>query len=258
MDDQSEAADVPAPVMRILRFVRQVGIDLVRYYNRLDVRVDEPLPDRPCLIVGNHGFGGIFDLNVLAVLGILDQLATDRPVTALTHQLAWTLRVGPLLQTFGSRPASRDSALKAFASGHHVLVFPGGDVEASRSFRHRNRVTFAGRAGFAKLALEADVPIVPVVTAGAGNTLFVLTDGQPLARRLGLDRLLRYKALPISISIPWGLNVGLVGLLPYLPLPAKLRSVVLSPMHPNSGEDAAAFAARVEATMQSALDELVS
>jgi 1-acyl-sn-glycerol-3-phosphate acyltransferase len=240
-----------------MRFLRQVGIDLVRYYNRLEVRVEQVLPDRPCLIVGNHGFGGIFDLNVFAVLGTLDQLTGDRPVTALTHQLAWTLRVGPLLETVGSRPANSGSATGAFAAGHHVLVFPGGDIEASRPHRRRNQVTFAGRSGFAQLAIETGVPIVPVVTAGAGDTLFVLSDGQPLARWLGLDRLLRYKVLPVSISIPWGLNVGLVGLLPYLPLPAKMRTVVLPAMSARSGEDPAAYAARVEAAMQVAMDHLV-
>src|ERR1700712_2514075 len=106
-----------------MRFLRQVGIDLVRYYNRLQVRVEQALPDSPCLIVGNHGFGGIFDLNVFAVLGTLDQLAADRPVTALTHQLAWTLQVGALLETVGSRPATRKSAMQALAAGHRVVVF---------------------------------------------------------------------------------------------------------------------------------------
>ncbi|MDQ1632544.1 MAG: hypothetical protein QOC80_2516 [Frankiaceae bacterium] len=254
--DHTEA-DVPAPVVEVLRFLRRLGIELVRHYHRLEVTIDAPLPDRPCLVVGNHGFGGIIDLNVFAVLGILDQLSTTRPVTVLTHQLAWTLRVGPLLESLGSRPASRASATEAFASGHHVLVFPGGDVEASKPWRRRHRVTFAGRTGFAAMAIQTNVPIVPIVTAGAGSTLFVLTDGQPLARRLGLDRLLRYKVLPVSISIPWGLNVGLVGLLPYLPLPAKLRSRVLPAMEPDEGESAAAFAVRVEAAMQSAMGELV-
>ncbi len=261
MDDEPTdrvEAEVPGPATAVLRFLRRSGIELVRHYHRLDVRVDAPLPERPCLVVGNHGFGGIFDLNVFAVLGILDRLVTDRPVTVLTHQLAWTLQVGPLLESLGSRPASRTSARDAFAAGHHVLVFPGGDIEASKPFRRRHQVTFAGRSGFAEMAMQADVPVVPVVTAGAGNTLLVLTDGQAMARRLGLGRLLRYKVLPVSVSIPWGLNVGLVGLLPYLPLPAKMRSRVLPAMRPGEGEDAVDFAARVEATMQKAMDELIS
>jgi hypothetical protein len=37
------------------------------------------------------------------------------------------------------------------------------------------------------LAVEAGVPFVPVVTAGAGQSLLVLSDGRRLARALRLD-----------------------------------------------------------------------
>lgn len=43
------------------------------------------------LFVANHGFGGIFDLNVFAVGATFEQLKLDRDVTILTHQVAWTL-----------------------------------------------------------------------------------------------------------------------------------------------------------------------
>ena len=241
-----------------VRFLRQAGIELVRYYNRLAVRVEAPIPDRPCLIVANHGFGGIVDLNVFAVLGTLDRLAADRPVTTLTHQLAWTLKLGRLLETVGCQPAHTKSATDALAAGRHVLVMPGGDVDAGKSFRRRNQIDFAGRSGFAHLAVDAGVPVVPIVTAGAGKTLFVLTSGRPLARWLRLDKRLRYNVLPVTISIPWGLSVGLVGLLPYLPLPAKLQTVVMPPMEAGENESPAAFAARVHERMQTTMDRLVA
>ena len=104
------------------------------------------------------------------------------PVTVLTHQLAWTLRVGRLVEPLGARPASRGSAVEAFEAGHHVLVFPGGDKDAAKTFEDRNRVIFDGRSGFAKLAIDQDVPIVPVVTAGAGESLWVLSSGERLAQ----------------------------------------------------------------------------
>lgn len=88
------------------------------------------------------------------------------------------------------------------------------------------------------------MPVVPVVTAGAGTTLFVLTSGRPFARWLGLDKRFRYKVLPVTISIPWGVSVGVVGLLPYLPLPARMRTVVMPAMEPGANESHAAFAAR--------------
>ncbi|CAB4915517.1 unannotated protein [freshwater metagenome] len=115
---------------------------------------------------------------------------------------------------------------------------------------------FSGRTGFARLAIEAGVPVVPVVTAGAGESLLVLSSGKRLARALRLDKVLRLKTLPLSVSIPWGVNLGLVGLLPYLPLPTKLGTTVLAPMRPEADETAEEFAVRVHSAMQAELDEL--
>ncbi|MSX07815.1 MAG: glycerol acyltransferase, partial [Actinobacteria bacterium] len=154
------------------------------------------------------------------------------------------------------RPAGRQTALDAFAEGSSVLVFPGGDVDALKSWRHRNDIVFSGRTGFARLAIEAGVPVVPVVTAGAGESLLVLSSGKRLARALRLDKVLRLKTLPLSVSIPWGVNLGLVGLLPYLPLPTKLGTTVLAPMRPEADETAEEFAVRVHSAMQAELDEL--
>jgi 1-acyl-sn-glycerol-3-phosphate acyltransferase len=232
---------------------RQLASGAVRRYNRLEVIVDAPIPEEPSLLVANHGFGGILDLNVLAIFAALDDLALDRPVTSLTHHLAWRAGIGRLVEAAGARPASRESAMTAFEAGHHVLVLPGGDLDAGKSWSRRNQIVFGGRRGFARLAMEAGVPIVPIVTAGAGESLLVLSDGQRLAKAVRVDRHLRTKALPVSLSIPWGLNVGLVGLAPYFPLPTKLVTRVLPAMRPQPDETSADYADRVEWAMQRAL-----
>ena len=239
-----------------LALIRQSAIEFVRRYHRLQVDADAQIFDDPVLFVANHGFGGVLDLNVMAVGAALEDLHLDRPVTFLTHQLAWTLGVGPLIEHLGARPASQESARQAFADGHHVVVFPGGDLDAAKKFTDRNHIVFGGRSGFAKLAMEQHVPIVPIVTAGAGESLLVLSDGERLARVLRLDKLLRVKALPTSISLPWGLNVGAVGMLPYLPLPTKLHTRVLPATDALPGEDAAAYAERIHTAMQDALTEM--
>ncbi len=117
---------------------------------------------------------------------------------------------------------------------------------------------FDRRCGVARLAIAHNVPIVPVVTARAGDSLFVLSDGQGLARALQLPRLLRVKALPISVSIPWGVSVGVAGMLPYVALSTKLTTAVMSAMTAQPGETAEDYAARVEAAMQARLNELVA
>lgn len=240
----------------VVQSVRRRAVEFVRRYHRLDVELEVESLDCPVLFVANHGFGGIVDLNVLAVGAVLEDLDFGRPVTFLTHQLAWTLGVGPLVEQFGARPANRDSAHEAFAEGHDVVVFPGGDLDAFKAFPERNQVVFGGRTGFAQLSIDEGVPIVPIVTAGAGESLLVLSDGERLARALRLDKLLRVKAVPITLSLPWGLSVGGTGLLPYLPLPTKLDTRVLPAMHPLPGESAALYADRVHSAMQDALTEM--
>jgi 1-acyl-sn-glycerol-3-phosphate acyltransferase len=72
------------------------------------------------------------------------------------------------------------------------------------------------------------VPIVPVVAVGGQETALFLARGERLASALGLDRLLRLKVLPISLALPWGLNVG--DFLGHLPLPAKITVEALPPI----------------------------
>ncbi|WP_278265238.1 lysophospholipid acyltransferase family protein [Nocardia sp. AG03] len=213
----------------------------------------DPAPG-PVLVVANHGFGGIFDLNVLAARSAYVYVGDPRRVVTLTHHMAWAIGLGPLLGKLGAEPATGENALRALARGEHVLVFPGGDVDAFKSWGERNEIVFAGRTGFARLAIQAGVPIVPVVTSGAGESLICLSDGRALARWLRLDEVLRLKRLPITLSLPWGLTAGIAGLLPYFPLPTKIRTTVLPVTWPEPGESPAEFAERVRGVMQEEMD----
>ena len=250
----------PGPWGRLVQDLFVATGEAVARWTRLDYDGPGQLPDPPALIVANHGFGGIFDLNALVLAALADRLhpGGDRSVTILTHQFAWTLGVGPLLEPAGFRPAGGDAAMEALAAGDYVIVLPGGDLDAAKSFAHRNEIVFGGRTGFARIARDAQVPIIPVVISGAGETALVLHDGQRLARALGLTRLARLKTLPISVSIPYGLSIGVAGMLPYLPAPAKMRAAVLEPMTADAGEAREAFAARVETAMSDALTALTA
>jgi 1-acyl-sn-glycerol-3-phosphate acyltransferase len=211
------------------------------------------------LYVVNHGFGSALDLNVLlsACVGAKLGLRPEEPSVLLMHQLAWSLGVGRLLEPAGLRPAGREVALAALRAKVPVLVMPGGDLDGAKPWRDRHRVRFHGRSGFARLAQEAGVPIVPIVICGAGDTLLNLTDGTRLARALGLDRRFRQKALPVSIALPWGLNVGLA-FGAYLPIPAKMRGTVCRHFRVAPGDDAERVARQVEAEMDATAQRLAA
>ena len=60
---------------------------------------------------------------------------------------------------------------------------------------------------------------------GGQETALFLSRGEWLAKLLRLDRMLRLKVMPISLALPWGLNVS--DLLTHFPLPAKITIQVL-------------------------------
>ena len=69
---------------------------------------------------------------------------------------------------------------------------------------------------------------MPVVSVGGQETALFLSRGEGLARVLRLDRMFRLKVLPISLSLPWVVNVG--DMLGHIPLPAKITVEVLEPI----------------------------
>lgn len=68
----------------------------------------------------------------------------------------------------------------------------------------------------------------------------------------------RPKRDQIGVSIPCGRNFGVVGLLPYLPLPTKLVTAVMPEIMPDADESADDLAVRVRDAMQTRLDALTA
>jgi 1-acyl-sn-glycerol-3-phosphate acyltransferase len=183
----------------------------------------------PVLLVGNHSGGNMTPDTILFTLAFNTYFGVERHFYQLAHNLVLSMPLLSFLRKFGTVAASPENSEKALRSGAALLVYPGGDYEVHRPSWERHRVDFDGRKGFIRLALEQDVPIVPVVGIGGQETALFLTRGEGLARALRLDKLFRLKVLPISLALPWGLNVG--DMLGHLPLPSKLVVEVLPPIH---------------------------
>ena len=140
-----------------------------------------------------------------------------------------------------------------------VVVFPGGDYDAYRPTTARNTIDFDGRTGYIRAALNAGVPIVPLVGIGGQESQVYLTRGTGLAKLLRLDKLLRAKIMPVSFGFPFGLS-AVVPL--NVPLPTKIVQRVLDPIDivAQFGEDPDVdeVDAHVRSVMQAALDELAA
>jgi 1-acyl-sn-glycerol-3-phosphate acyltransferase len=196
---------------------------------RAEVRNMGNVPEKgPVLLVGNHTGGNMAPEVIVLPLAFSTYFGVERSFYQLAHNLVLASPVGPYLRRFGAMAASHEHATQALQAGAAVLVFPGGDWEVHRPSWEGNRIDFAGRKGFIRLALQEDVPIVPVVTIGGQETALFLSRGAWLAKLTRADRLLRLKVIPISLALPWGLNIG--DLLGHIPLPAKITIEVLDPI----------------------------
>jgi 1-acyl-sn-glycerol-3-phosphate acyltransferase len=222
-------ASAVASVKRIMD--RFFGGERDRRYFRVRVDGWQHMPPAPAMIVSNHSGG----TSVLDVWGLAyawyTRFGTTRPFHPTAHEMVLGNRfTGAFFAKRGVVRADRKVARRVLAEWKEdLVVLPGGDIDVWRPHNARYEVRFAGRTGYARIALEAGVPIVPVAHAGAHDTLYVITDGRNVAKALRFPELARAHIFPVHISLPWGLTFGPW---PHIPPPARLRYRFAEPVLP--------------------------
>lgn len=245
----------PALIRRML----SVGEPLFKLWFRSEVRDMDRVPPGGALIVSNHS-GGPFAADVPVIWReFFETFGDDRPIYTLGHDILFNGRLAGVMARVGLLRANRDNAVKALRSGAVVIVFPGGDNDAMRPTSQQTTIDFSGRTGYVATAIEAGVPMVPVVSIGGQETQLFLTRGTGLAKRLGfIKRLTRIEQVPISFGFPLGLTVGGYN----LPLPSKIVTQVLEPIDITArfgkNPDVAEVDTYVRGVMQSAMDDLAA
>ncbi|MEM9188736.1 MAG: 1-acyl-sn-glycerol-3-phosphate acyltransferase [Myxococcota bacterium] len=227
----------------------------------LEVEGLTALPPAPAMLVSNHSGGTMVPDAWGFAIGWHRHFGGERLLRIAAHEIILsTPLTGRYFGRRGIIRAHRDVTERTLRSGYDVMIMPGGDQDVWRPHRDRYRVQFAGRKGYARLAILSQVPVVPVAHDGPHDTLYVLTDGRPIAKALRLYPLIRASVWPIHLSLPWGLALGP---LPHLPLPTKFRYRVgpaIIPPPSNGGEpspeDVADLDREVRAAVQHLLDEL--
>jgi len=200
-----------------------------RLYFRADVRGLGHIPSEgPVLLVGNHSGGIMIADTFVFAQAFYDHFGVERRFYQLAHDLVFkTPGARALVQRYGTVPASPQNMARALEREAALLVYPGGDDETFRPSWESGTIDLANRTGFIKLALEHDVPIVPVVAIGGQETGLFLGRGRRIASALSLDRL-RLKVLPAVVGPPFGVTV--LDLPARVPLPAKISIRVLKPI----------------------------
>lgn len=218
---------------------------LFKYYFRCEITGWENLPKEQSLFVGNHN--GLLTFEVVMLFhGWWKKFGTSRKAVALAHDIAlknpafkW------IIPKLGAVPANPEVAHAAFSQGFNVLVYPGGEKEAFRPYRDKNKVEFYGRKGFIRLALKEGVPIVPIVSIGAHESYVILDRGEEIAEKLGLKDKMRLHGVPMTYRLAffyWCIATGVLTFFPLLlapfalisaliPLPTKMQFKILPPMY---------------------------
>jgi 1-acyl-sn-glycerol-3-phosphate acyltransferase len=203
---------------------------LSRLYFRADVRGLSNIPAAgPVLLVGNHSGGTMIADTFVFAQSFYDHFGVERQFHQLAHDLLFKMPgARALVQRYGTIPASPENMRRALLRDAALLVYPGGDQETYRPSWESSEVGFGGRIGFVELALEHQVPIVPIVAIGGQETGLFLGRGRRLASVLQLNRLARVKVLPLVIGPPFGVTV--LDLPGRIPLPSKITIRVLRPL----------------------------
>ncbi len=137
-------------------------LDLYRpYVDGLDT-----LPkDGRFLLVGNHTQFGI---EVLLIPHYVRRAIGTR-VRPLADRGMGQMRgaASDLIAAYGAVVGAPESARELMRHDESILVFPGGGREIVKFKGEENTLRWDGRAGFARVAVQNDYPIVPVALVGA-------------------------------------------------------------------------------------------
>jgi 1-acyl-sn-glycerol-3-phosphate acyltransferase len=249
---------------RIRLLVRTFQPLLWRYFRPI-IQGLERIPEGSAIFVGNHN--GALLMPDMFIFGIA--LYEHFGINGLPYGMGHETGIGfpilhRLLLPIGAVRGCQHNGSRLLGAGEKLLAYPGGELDSMRSFRDRNRIFFGKRRGYIRLALRERVPIIPVVSSGAHETLLVLNDGRWIAQALRMDRWLKLKAWPIVFCLPWGLWFGVPP--PHFPFPTRIYIEVLKPIRfEHDGPEAALDNGYVEAchrhvhsTMEAALKRLAA
>jgi 1-acyl-sn-glycerol-3-phosphate acyltransferase len=104
-----------------------------------------------------------------------------------------------LLRRIGAVRGTREICARLFESGEAVLVFPGGGREVMKRKHERYQLIWKERIGFARLAIQYGVPIVPFASVGVEDMFEIVFDADDILRSPVGDLL---RALGITEQ-PW-------------------------------------------------------
>lgn len=204
-----------------------------RRWNAYEVRGAEHIPlDRPALIVWYHG---LIPVDAF-YFGSWFYQRHGRLIRVLAERLIFEIPgLKDLALHMGAVAGTRDAALNLLNEGHLVGVSPGGVREAIAGRGRAYQLVWGERVGFAKVALQAGVDIIPAFCENIDEAY-----RSPGVHHPAIQGFYEATRVPVVPLVGAGL----------LPLPVKLRSWVGEPIRPLPGESPESLRARTATAIE--------
>jgi 1-acyl-sn-glycerol-3-phosphate acyltransferase len=176
----------PAPSEGLQKFfgtrAGHVSLSAIAGYFHATIEGGENIPrSGGALIVSNHA---LFALDA-AVLGALLIRDYGRFPRFLGDRNLWRIPgLRELITAIGALPGEPQAAEELLRQGELVIVYPGGVDDSLKLSSQRYQLQWKTRAGFARVAVAAQVPIIPVVGYGIDDMYTVLAREHLIGRRI--------------------------------------------------------------------------
>jgi 1-acyl-sn-glycerol-3-phosphate acyltransferase len=235
--------DVPTPSAGLHQFFEtragRAALSAIAGYFHATLHGGEHIPrSGGALIVSNHA---LFALDA-AVLGALLIRDFHRHPRFLGDRNLWKIPgLRELITAIGALPGEPHAAEELLRRGELVIVYPGGVDDSLKLSSQRYELQWKSRAGFARVAMAAGVPIIPVVGYGIDEMYTVLAREPVLGRRL-------FGSPRYDLPIGWGL-FGTI-----LPRRSVQTYEALPPIDTHGDPEAPQDVERVRAATYEALD----
>ncbi len=190
-------AESPAFDPSLIEALDQLVQPLKRLLSPVSLGADRIPSKGPVLLVGNHTIYGLVDI---PMLGLEIYEKTGRTVRGLADHNHFALPIWrEALRRIGAVRGTRENCARLFDAGEAVLVFPGGGREVMKHKREKYKLIWKERIGFARLAIQHRVPIVPFASVGVEDMFEIVVDAEDILRSPAGDLL---RALGITEQ-PW-------------------------------------------------------
>jgi 1-acyl-sn-glycerol-3-phosphate acyltransferase len=160
--------------------LRRIAEPLRRLFSPVAIGLEHVPREGAVLLAGNHTLYGLIDIPMLGI-EILD--GTGRLVRGLgDHNHFAVPGWRDVLRRLGAVRGTRENCAELFERGEAVLVFPGGGREVMKRKGERYKLVWKERVGFARLAIQYGVPIVPFASVGVDDMFEIVVDAVEILR----------------------------------------------------------------------------